>query len=152
MVAVLAVAALGLAGWAALRTPRSETAAPHEATFTDAQRSDAKTKVCAAQSVVSKGVSLNTNLTPPGGDGDATGALAVAANARLSLFLGGQYVLAQLDPATPPELADQMRTFAGNLMDIGAAATSGALNADPAQAARLKEADVVNNKIAELCK
>ena len=46
-----------------------------------------------------------------------------------------------LQPGTPPDLADAVRKFANNLMDIGARSTSGIPNSDPAQAARLKEAD-----------
>jgi hypothetical protein len=149
-VAVIAVAALSLGGWSLLKPAHDATSTSSE--FTDAQRADAKTKICTAHGVVSNGVSLNTKMTPPGGDGDITGALAVAANARMSLFFGGQYLLARLDPATPPELADQVKTFANNLMDIGAAATAGVPNADPTQSTRLKDTDAINNKIIELCK
>ena len=78
--------------------------------------------------------------------------MAVAANARLALYDGGQYLLARLQPDTPQELADAVRKFANNLMDIGARSTSGIPNTDPAQAARLKEADEANTKITELCK
>ena len=35
---------------------------------------------------------------------------AVAGNARLALFGGGQYLLNSLDSATPPELADAVRS------------------------------------------
>ena len=55
-------------------------------------------------------------------------------------------------PETPTELADAVRKFANNLMDIGARSTSGIPNSDPDQAARLKEADEANAKITELCK
>lgn len=149
-VTVVAIAALSLAGWLLLRPTHDATVS--EPDYTDSQQADAKAKICAAHGVVSNGVSLNTKMTPPGGDGDVTGALAVAANARMSLFFGGQYLLAKLDPATPPELAEQVRTFANNLMDIGAAATAGVPNAEPTQSARLKDADAINNKIVELCK
>ena len=98
------------------------------------------------------GVQINTNLQPPGGQEDITGSMAVAANARLALYDGGQYLLARLQPGTPPELADAVRKFANNLMDIGARSTSGIPNSDPGQAARLKEADEANAKITELCK
>jgi len=101
---------------------------------------------------VRKGVSLNTNLQPPGGPADITGSLAVAANARISLYDGGQYLLARLDPATPKDLADTVTKFANLLMDIGANATAGAQNSQPEQAARLKEADAANTKLKELCK
>jgi hypothetical protein len=100
---------------------------------------------------VRNGVSQNTNLQAPGGPEDVVGNLAVAANARLALFEGGQYLLARVEPATPPELADAVRSFANNLMDIGAAATAGALNTDPDQAGRLHEADKLNGTVAGLC-
>ncbi|MET0702069.1 MAG: hypothetical protein ABWY93_20640 [Mycobacterium sp.] len=151
--AVIAVAALGLAAWALLRpVPTSSAAGGSTATYTDAQRSDSKAKVCAAFLVVRTGVTQNTNLAPPGGPTDVTGALAVAANARLSLSEGGQYLLARLDPATAPELADQVRAFGNGLLDIGAAAIAGAQNSDPAQTTRLRDADAANTKIAALCK
>jgi len=54
--------------------------------------------------------------------------------------------------AVVPELADPVKKFANLLMDIGAAATSGAQNSEPEQAARLKDADATNTTIAELCK
>jgi hypothetical protein len=116
------------------------------------EQAAAKTKICEAHRMVSGGVRSNTQLAPPGGDGDAIGALAVAANARISLFFGGQYLLAKLDPATPTELADQAKAFAGNLIDIGQAATAGIPNSDPKQAKRLKDTDEMNNKMVELCK
>jgi hypothetical protein len=145
---VLALIAVGLAAWAAFR-PAIEPAAP---TYSAAEQSDAKAKACAAADVVRRGVSLNTNLPIPGGEGDVTGSLAVAANARLSLSNGGQYLLARLDPATPANLADPVREFANKLMDIGAGAIVGLQNSDPVQATRLKEADAANVKIAEACK
>jgi hypothetical protein len=145
---VLALIAVGLSAWAAFR-PAKEPAAP---TYTAAQQSDATAAICAAADLVRKGVSLNTNLPVPGGESDVTGSLAVAANARVSLSDGGQYLLARLDPATPSNLADSVREFANKLMDIGAGAIAGAQNTEPAQAARLKEADAANVKIAEACK
>ena len=116
------------------------------------QRADAKQKICAATNLVRKGVSLNTNLQPPGGPEDVTGTLAVVANARISLYDGGQYLLARLDSATPPELSDAVKKLANLLMDIGAAATSGAQNTEPEQAARLKDVDATNATITEQCK
>jgi hypothetical protein len=145
---ILALIAVGLSAWAAFR-PAKEPAAP---TYTAAQQSDAKAAICAAADLVRRGVSLNTNLPVPGGEGDVTGSLAVAANARVSLSDGGQYLLARLDPATPANLADPVREFANKLMDIGAGAIAGAQNSEPTQAARLKEADAANVKIAEACK
>ncbi|MDT5180346.1 MAG: hypothetical protein QOJ95_4544 [Mycobacterium sp.] len=146
---VLSLAALGLSAWAAFRPSQKSTA---ESAYSTTQQNDAKTTVCNAADVVRKGISLNTNLTPPGGDGDVTGSLAVAANARLSLSDGGQYLLARLEPATPTAVSDAVKKFANSLLDIGAAATAGSPNTDPDQAARLRDADAENAAVAEVCK
>ncbi|MGH3674758.1 MAG: hypothetical protein ACRDU5_03285 [Mycobacterium sp.] len=145
-VAAIAVVALGLSVWALLRPSNAE------GDYNDAQRAEAKEKACAAADVVRRGVAINTNLAPPGGPEDVTGTLAVAANARVSLYDGGRYLLDRLDPATPADLADAVRSFGNNLMDIGAAATAGAQNSEPEQGARLRDADAANAKIRELCR
>jgi hypothetical protein len=147
---VVAIAAAALSGWMLVRLAQEGT--PKTPNYSAAQSADAKQKICTAAGLVRKGVSLNTNLQPPGGPEDVTGALAVAANARISLYDGGQYLLARLDPATQPELADAVKKFANLLMDIGAGAAAGAQNSEPEQAARLKEADATNRTITELCK
>ncbi|WP_264038234.1 hypothetical protein [Mycolicibacterium hodleri] len=153
VVGVVALLALGLAIWALLRpTPQSSSVTAAAPTYTDAQQAAAKSKVCAAHGLVRVGVNVNTNLQPPGGPDDAVGALAAAANARVALGGGGQYLLANLDPATPQPVADAVRPFALKLMDIGAAATAGIPNTDPQQAARLQDADKMNTEIANLCK
>jgi hypothetical protein len=143
---VVAVVALVLAGWTLYRSEFSETE------YSADQIAAAKTKACNAVDVVRRGVSLNTNLMPEGGPADVTGAQAVAANARLSLYDGGQYLIARLDPATPDLLAEKARDFANNLMDIGANATAGVPNSDSAQTERLKSADRTSTTLTELCK
>ncbi|KKW63294.1 hypothetical protein AAHH97_15595 [Mycolicibacterium elephantis] len=147
---VVALAAGGIAVWALLKEPPE----PPQSTsvFTGTTTDDPKASVCDAFNVVRNGVQINTNLQPPGGPEDVTGSLAVAANARVALYDGGQYLLARLQPDTPPELADAVREFANHLMDIGARSTSGIPNTDADQAARLKEADAANNRITNLCK
>jgi len=150
--AVVSLVALGLAGWAVFRTFQSGSGAAEDTNYTDAQRSDAKTKVCNAFTVVRTGVKVNTNLTAPGGPEDVTGALAVAANGRVSLYDGGQYLLARLDPATPSDLGNAVRKFANDLMDIGAGATAGLQNSDPGQAALLNDAGTADGTITQLCK
>ena len=101
---------------------------------------------------VRTGVATNTNIAPPGGSGDISGALAVAANARVALFDGGQYLLARLDPATPTDLAGEVSRFANQLMDIGAAATAGVPNSDPVQAGRLQDAEAASTAISGRCR
>jgi hypothetical protein len=144
---VVALVAAGLAVWALMKGPSSEGQV-----FTGTATDDPKGSICESFNVIRNGVQINTNLQPPGGPEDVTGSMAVAANARLALYDGGQYLLARLQPDTPKELADAVRKFANNLMDIGARSTSGIPNSDPGQAARLKEADEANTKITELCK
>jgi hypothetical protein len=97
---------------------------------------------------VQRRISRNTNLQVP--DGDIAGSLAAAANARVSLYDGGQYLLARLAPATPTELEDAVR-FANSLMDIGAATTAGAMDSDPDQDTQLGKVDAANAKIGQLC-
>ena len=104
---------------------------------------------CTAFDTVSKAVKLQTNadLGP-----DPVALEAVAGNARLALLGGGQYLLNRLDSATPPELADAVRSFANNLQDIGMYAAAGVMNSDPAQAARLAEGEATRKQILDLCK
>jgi len=68
--------------------------------------------VCSAFDVVRRGVKLNTNLSVPGGPENMAARLVVAANARLSAYVGGLFILERLDPATPKDLAKEMREFA----------------------------------------
>jgi hypothetical protein len=143
---VVAAVALVVAGWTLYRSEFSEPE------YSADQIAAAKTKACTAVDVVRRGVSLNTNLMPAGGSADVTGAQAVAANARLSLYDGGQYLIARLDPATPELLAEKVRDFADNLMDIGANATAGIPNSDSAQTERLNTADRTSTTLTELCK
>jgi hypothetical protein len=144
-IGVISVVALGLSAWVVLR--------PHlEDHYSDSERADAKSKTCVAVDVVRRGVQINTNLQAPGGPADITGSLAASANARLSLYGGGLYLLEQLDPATPADLADPVRQFANVLVEIGAGATAGAPNSDPEQAAKLREADQATITIVEKCK
>jgi hypothetical protein len=119
--------------------------------YSDSQRAHAKTKVCSPYELVRRGVRLNTSIPVPGGPEDVTGTLAVGANARLSAYVGGLYLLDRLDAVTSRELADHVRGFATVLTDIGASATGGASDNDPDQAARLKAADADNMKLGELC-
>lgn len=117
--------------------------------YTDEQRSAATARVCTAFDTVRAGVATNTNVSAPD---DISGSLAAAANARLALSDGGQYLLARLDPATPADLADAVRSFADTLMDIGAAATAGAPNTDPAQAKRLEAAESASAAVSNRCR
>lgn len=140
---LLATAALALSAftWWQARTPG----------YDEATRTAAKDSVCTAYKQVRAGVDTNTHLSPPGGDADVTSVLAVAANARVSLLGGGQYVLAAVAPATPAEIADPARRFGMRLMEFGAAATAGAPDDDPGQQALKRDIDAVSASLDGLC-
>jgi len=147
---LIAVVAIGLAVWALVRTSDEPAVNAQQPPTVNAQQSDdAKARVCAAFDTVRKAVSMQTNadLGP-----DPVAKEAVAANARLATLGGGEYLLSRLDPATPPELADAVRSFANNLQDIGMSQLVGVPNTDPALAAQLGEAQAASPQIADMCK
>lgn len=80
--------------------------------YSGQQINDAKTNICAAYGRVHQAVLVTT-----GKDGGEDVALrsAIAANARMALYDGGEYLLTKLDgePAAAPDLADAVRTLAG---------------------------------------
>ena len=138
----VAVIAIGLAAWGLVR-PVGEPAI-------DAQPSDAaKADVCAAVDTVRKAVSMRTNADL---GLDTVAREAVAANARLATLGGGEFLLSRLDPATPPELADPVRSFATKLQDIGMKQLVGVPNTDPGMAAQLSDAQAASQQIADICK
>jgi len=71
---------------------------------------DTKAAVCAVYEKVRRAVSVNTGRSV--GD-DPTAILAVASNARIALYNGGDYLSKKLlaEPATPPDLAKAVRTL-----------------------------------------
>lgn len=143
---VIGLIAAGIGGYALYEVK-------HQAkTYSEAEQDAAKIALCDAMKTVSKGIAINTNLAAPGGPQDTTGALAVAANARLALITGGQYLLNKIDPAAPADLATATRKYANTLLDIGAAATSGAQTDDPQQKVRLDDAGADSKQITDICK
>ena len=99
--------------------------------------------------MVRKAVSAQTNIDM---GPDPVAREAVAANARLATLGGGEYLLSRLNPATPRELADAVRSFANNLQDIGINQLVGVSNTDPTVAAPLNEAQAAGTQIADMCK
>ena len=141
----VAVVAVGLAGWALVRPmAASSVAAP-----SGEQVAAAKAQACASVTTVGTAVSLQTHVSL--GE-DPVAVQAVAANARLSMATGGPYLLAHLDSATPSPLAGAIRSFAGTLQDIAMNTLAGVPNGDPAQAARLGDAQKSSVELAALCK
>lgn len=139
---LIALIAVAVAVWA---LTNSSSKAPATAKLAG----DPKMRVCTAFNTVAQAVTLETHadLGP-----DPVPQAAVAANARLSLLGGGQYLLNQLDSATPQELADSVRSFANDLQDIGVNALAGVPNSDPNQSNRLTQGDLARKQIVDLCK
>ena len=105
-----------MAGWSLLHPLGASTRA------TDAQVTEAAARACAAYHTVRSAVSLHTHASL--GDNPAA-VQASAANARLSMAAGGSYLLAHLDPATPPALAVAIRSLADGLQGITMNALAG---------------------------
>lgn len=137
-----AIVAIGIAIWALLSVPEAPPTAERQLT------GDPKTRICDAGQLVAMAVQLQTNANV----GPEPAAVeAVAANARLSMVGGGDYLLTQIGSDTPSELADAARKFGDTLQLIGMNALSGLPNADPAQADRIKAAETSRNTLGELC-
>ena len=147
---VISLLAAGAAGWALFK-PVSTPSATDAGASTVA---DPKGEVCSAFKIVSTAVTRYTNVTLPDNLGPARPGTqeAIAANARLAMTGGSTYLLRNLAPNTPPELADNVRSFAGTLDTIGMKLLTGIPNDNPELVTSLQSAETSNKKIAELCK
>lgn len=146
-----ALIAVVLSAWALLgRANENITvdARPEPPPATDQQIADAEARACAAFNSVRGAVVQQTNADA---DGDRASVEAAAANARLALAAGGTYLRAHLDPVTPPPLALAIGSFAEQLEDIAINQLAGVANDDPAQAARLADADTSMTQLADIC-
>ena len=142
---LIAVVATVIAVWALVRPPQPAGAA---AAGTEMTAEEAQTSLCDAFAVVRGAVSLRTNANL----GSEPVALeTIAANAHLAMDAGGTFLLDRINPATPPELAHEVRSFALNLQEIAIYALAGVPNSDAAQAGRLSAGVETDNRIAELC-
>ncbi|QUR69866.1 hypothetical protein F6B93_15640 [Mycobacterium spongiae] len=125
----LAVVALsvGFVGWFRPQPDSNRSPLASDPTFTSQQISDAKDSVCATHRLVRQATVSNTNQINPV-PGDAIGDLAVAVNARLALYSGGDYLLNRLtaEPATPTELSDAVRKLAHVLQELAISYLAGA--------------------------
>jgi hypothetical protein len=146
----LALVASGLAivGWFRPSPPPAAQPSTTPA-YTEQQISDAKTRACAAFDTVLKGVTLQTH-----GEASDDPAMrkAQAVNGQLSLVAGGWYLRDHVDPATPTQLAADIRKTADVLLDLGTNALAGAQNADQPQASLLAEVKSSFAQVQELCK
>ena len=141
---LVALIAVGVAVWALVSAPE-QTSVTAEGTPLSG---DARDRVCTAGHVVAMAVQLqtNANIGP-----EPAAVEAVAANARLSMLGGGDYLLSQISTDTPADLADAARSFGNTLQQLGVNALAGVANDDDLQAGRYRDAEASRNKLAQLC-
>jgi len=137
---VLAIAAVILAVWALVSAASKAPAVTLSG--------DAKTRVCAAFQPVQQAVLQQTNANL---GSDPVQQAAVAANARLALLGGGDYLLRQIDSKTPGDLAAEVTGFANDLQTLGINYLAGLVATDPAQAELNKRAEAAMKTIAGMC-
>lgn len=143
VLALIAIAALAVAVWALLDS------ADNPPSPTTQQITDAKGRACTAYTTVRTEVARQTHVEPAS---DPVASQAVAANARLAMAFGADYLLGHLDPAVPPQLAELIRSLAVDLQDLTINALAGVGDADPGQVARMHDVEAKSTKIVELCK
>jgi hypothetical protein len=147
-IALLAIGAVAVGAWFR-PLPENKPASPPAPTYTSQQIADAKTAVCSAFDKVHHAVDVAN--TRSGGD-DPTAVLAVATAARQALDVGSRYLLTKLaeEPATPAELASQVRKLAGTYQEatIDYLAEAGEAELGPLGNA----SDEATNTIDKLCK
>lgn len=117
-------------------------------TYSREQIADAKVTVCAAYTKVRQGVLLNTGRNI--GD-DPASLYAVAANARMALFDGGEYLLGKLHetPATAADLAAAARSLVDAYQQL--AIDYLAEVPDEEEQSSTDAVDAATAKIADLC-
>ena len=120
-IAVIAVA-VAIAGW-------FRPAPSSKPSFNDQQIAEAKKNVCTAYNSAKQSVVLNTHMANPRPD-DPIGQLAIAANARLALLGGGEYLRDRLAaaPAAPAELSAAVTSMAKTIEDLGMGYLMGSSN------------------------
>jgi len=113
---VIAFVAIGVAIGAWFR-PLPKNEPPPAPTYSSQEVADAKSKVCAAYVTVHHAVLANTGRS---GENDPTTILALAANARIALFDGGEYLLKILgrEPSTAADLAAAVRALADSYQQL----------------------------------
>lgn len=144
LAAVISLIAAGLAAWALVKASAANTAS-----VVPGDGVNPKATVCTAFEKVVTAVSLqtHTDLGP-----EPVPQLAVAANARLALLGGGQYLLSRIPDGAPKELAGAVRSFAANIEEVGMNYLAGKPDNDQAQVNLQADSQAQSAKIIELCK
>ncbi|MCV7166447.1 hypothetical protein H7I75_19980 [Mycobacterium stomatepiae] len=122
---------------------------PSAATFSEQQIAAAKTKVCATYQKVHQAVLVNTGRS---GGTDQTAVLGLAANARIALYDGGDYLLRTLadEPATPSEVAAAVRRLANSYQELAIGYMAEASQSETESS--LHAGDEPNSTLSCICK
>jgi hypothetical protein len=144
----LSLLAVGAAGWSLFKpAPQPQETAP--VVFSGPKADNPKEAACKAADLVATGVMRQSqvNLGP-----EPAALETVAANTSLAMAGGAIYLRDTVPVNTPPELAEPIAKFAGQLQDAAQHFFVGQTSADPEQGSRLSAAAESTKKIAELCK
>ncbi len=145
---VIAVIAIAVAIGAWFR-PAPTPQTPAAKTYSDQEVADAKKAVCDAFDAVHEAVRINTGRD---GGTDPTAILAVAANARLSMYGGAGYLVdtLQSNPATPADLSAPVQKLANTFRYLTIQFMLNKQNSDLDEP--LREADSATASIQSICK
>jgi len=151
---VISLLAVGAAGWTLLKPAPTPAATPAPTADTSNAGADPKGQVCVAFKTVTDAIYRYSHADPVGDPGMALAAAqeAVAANTRLAMSGGATYLLRNLSSNNPAELADEVRSFAGDIDTVAMKLLSGISNTAPEMVDLLQSAEKSSKKITELCK
>jgi hypothetical protein len=145
---VIALGAIGLAIACWFR-PSPSAPAPSRPTYTEQQVADAKAKMCAAFGEIDHALGVASARSA---GSDPTTGLAVATSTRQVFEVGSRYLVTKLtaEPATPPDLADEVRKLADSYQEavVGYLADASGSDLRPS----LNAADDATLTIRRLCK
>src|SRR5262249_22641955 len=118
-------------------------------TYSNQQVADAKAKVCAAYEKVHHAVLANTGRS---GGSDPALLLGVAANARIALYDGGDYLVKTLtaETSTPADLAGATRALASAYQELAVAYMTEAT--DPEIQSSFQAVETTGSKVSGMCK
>ncbi|MCV7200133.1 hypothetical protein [Mycobacterium angelicum] len=138
-------------GWFRPQSHEPTTSVAAKATFSDHEVAEAKSTICSAFNLVREAITVNTNKQSPTTN-DFAAKYAIAANSRLALYGGGEYLLEQLtvEPATPADLADAVKRAAATYREV--AITYLSERPEPPQHPLTDSLEEVTTRVDGLCK
>jgi hypothetical protein len=146
----IALLALGVAigSWFRPAPDNKPTPPPPAPAFNGQQVADAKAKVCAAYDRIHHAVLANTGRN---GGSDPASVLGLAANARLALYDGGQYLMKTLaqQPATPADLATAVRALVDAYQELAVNYMAEAPDAEIQSS--FQTLDATGSKVSGMC-